>query len=69
MVRVRDPHLTAVVRRRCVRALDRLNRAKQMRLTAPGDSDDGQSSLLRVGHIDMPEGRVVSDEVRGLSNL
>ena len=69
MVRVGDPNLTAVVRRRRVRALGRFNRAKQARLPARGDSDDGQRSLLRVGHVDVPEDRVVSDQVRALSNF
>ena len=69
MVRVSDPNLTAVVRRRRVGALGRFNRAKQAGLPAGGDSDDGQRSLLRVGHVDMPEGRVVSDQVRALSNI
>ena len=54
MVRVGDPNLTAVVRRRRVRALGRFNRVKQARLPAWGDSDDGQRSLLRVGYVDMP---------------
>ena len=69
MVGVGDPNLTPVVRRRGVRSFGSLNRAKQARLPARGDSDDGQRSLLRVGHIDMPEGRVVSDQVGALSNL
>ena len=69
MVGVGDPNLTTVVRRRRVRALGRFNRAKQARLPAWGDSDDGERSDLRVGHIDVPEGRVVSDQVRAFSNL
>ena len=69
MVRVGDPNLTAVVCRRRVRALGRFNRAKQARLPARGNSDDGQCSLLRIGHVDMPKGRAVSDDVGALSNL
>jgi len=69
MVRVGDPNLPSVVRRRRVRALGRFNRAKQARLPARGESDDGQRSLLRVRHVDMPEGRIVSDQIRALSNL
>ena len=41
VVRVSDPNLTAVVRRRRVGALGRFNRAKQAGLPAGGDSDDG----------------------------
>src|SRR5215469_10836056 len=69
MLRVGDPNLTAVVRRGRVRTLGRFNRAKQAQLPGLGDSDDCQRSLLRVGHIDMPKGRVVSDQVRAPSNL
>ena len=69
MARVGDPNLTAVVRRRRVGALGRFNCAKQARLPARGNSDDRQRSLLRVGHVDVPEDRVVSDQVRALSNL
>ena len=69
MVRVGDPNLTAVVGRRRVGALGRLHCAEQARLPTLADTDDGERSHLRVGHIDMPEGRVVSDQVRALSNL
>ena len=69
MVRVGDPNLTAVVGRRRVRALGRFNRAKQVRLPARGNSDDGQRSLLGVWHVDMPDARVVTDDVCALSNL
>src|SRR5215472_13558493 len=69
MVGVGDPNLTTVVRCRRVRALGRVHRAKQARLPALRDSDDGERSHLRVGHIDMPEARVVSDQIRALSNL
>src|SRR5690349_13161769 len=69
MARVGYPDLTAVVGRRRVRSLRRFNHAEQAWLPSRRDSDDDQRSLPRVGHVDMPQARVVSDDVRALSNL